>query len=137
MKTIYLSLSIVLMVLIACKRENISVESTPLLGQWGGRGIQVVASDTQVTFEFDCAAGVINRKVMINDNNQFSEKGTFTVVGGNRPITAEMPKPQNVQYEAKVSGNDISLDVKSEDGKTIIGSYTLSKDVYGKLFRCM
>ena len=137
MKTIYLSLSIVLMVLVACKSESLLVASTPLLGQWGGTGIQMVASETQVTFEFDCALGLINRKVMINDNNQFSEKGTFTVVGGNRPITEETPKAQNVQYQAKVLGNDISLDVKSEDGKTIIGSYTLSKDVYGKLFKCM
>ena len=136
MKTILTTLPIILLLLIACKKEDNLIANTPLIGEWGGKGIQVLASDSEVSFNFDCATGLINRKVMVN-SNQFLERGTFTPSAGNRPITEDFPKPQNVQYEAKIAGNDINLDIKSEDGKTLIGTYTLTKNVTGKLFRCL
>ncbi len=136
MKTILITLPIMLVLLIACKKDDNLTSSVPLIGQWGGKGIQIVASDKEITFDFDCASGLINRKVMMN-GNQLSERGTFTPLAGNRPITEDYPKPQNVLYEAKVTGNDINLDIKSEDGKTLIGSYTVSKNVSGRLFRCL
>ena len=131
-----MTLPIILVLLIACKKEDNLYVNVPLIGQWGGKGINIVASENDVTFDFDCATGIINRKVMIK-SNQFSERGTFTLSAGNRPIIGDGPKPQNVQYEAKVSGNDINLDIKSEDGKTLIGTYTVAKNVSGKLFRCL
>lgn len=136
MRTILITLPIILVLLIACKKDDNLAISVPLIGQWGGKGIQITASDTEVTFDFDCASGLINRKVMVN-SNQFSERGTFTPSAGNRPIIGDAPKPQNVFYEAKIAGNDINLDIKSEDGKTLIGSYTVSKNVSGRLFRCL
>lgn len=136
MRTIYMTLPIILVLLIACKKEDNLSLNVPLIGQWGGKGINIVASETEVTFDFDCATGVINRKVMIR-SNQFSERGIFKLSAGSAPIIGDGPKPQNVQYEAKIAGNDINLDIKSEDGKTLIGSYTVTKDAFGKLFRCL
>jgi hypothetical protein len=136
MRTIYLTFPIILILLIACKKEDNLSLNVPLIGQWGGKGINIVASETDVTFDFDCATGIINRKVMVS-SNQFSERGTFKLSVGNAPIIGDGPKPQNVQYEAKVNGNDINLDIMSEDGKTLIGTYTATKDTSGKLFRCL
>lgn len=70
-------------------------------------------------------------------NNLFSEKGTYTQYAGNLPINTNPPEPKNVLYEGNLSGNNVSLIIKSEDGKTIISKYTLAKNAVGTIVRCM
>lgn len=136
MRKINLFLAVIFILLISCtKDENLSPD-VPFSGKWGGQGITVLASDTQVDFEFDCALGTINKKVMIS-NNLFSEKGTYTQYAGNLPINANPPEPKIVVYEGNLSGNNVSLVIKSEDGKTIISKYTLTKNAAGNIVRCM
>ena len=136
MKKINLALAVIFILLISCtKDENLSPDA-PFSGKWGGQGITVLASDTQVDFEFDCATGIINKKVTMS-NKVFSEKGTYTQFAGNLPINANPPEPKIVLYEGTLSGNTVSLVIKSEDGKTVISKYTLSKNASGILVRCM
>jgi hypothetical protein len=137
MKTINLTLFVILGLLISCtKDETLSPDTTLFTGKWGGQGISVVASDTQVTLDFDCASGTISKKVLMS-NNQFSEKGTYTQFSGNVPINADPPQPKSVLYVGSLSANDLSLTIKSEDGKTVIGKYTITKGDAGKIVRCL
>ncbi len=136
MRNINLFLLVTLFLLISCKKdENLSPDTT-FLGKWGGQGISVLASDAQVDFQFDCAIGMINKKVMVS-NNLFSEKGTYTQYAANLPINANPPEPKVVWYEGTVSVNNVSIVIKSEDGKTIISKYNLSKNNAGTIVRCM
>ena len=136
MKNINLLLSAIIILLVSCtKDENLSPD-TLFAGKWGGQGISVLASDTQVTLDFDCASGTIGKKVMLS-NNLFSEKGTYTQFAGNVPVNANPPELKIVQYNATLSGNNLSLTIKSEDGKTIIGTYMIVKNENGKIIRCM
>lgn len=136
MRKIDIFLGLIFILLISCaKDENLSPD-TPFSGKWGGQGVSVLASDTQVDFQFDCATGMINKKVMMS-NNVFAEKGTHTQYAGNLPININPPEPKVVWYEGTVSGNNVSIVIKSEDGKTIIGKYNLSKNTAGTIVRCM
>lgn len=134
MKTIQLFL-IVTVLLFSCAKSQTLSPDVPLLGNWGGRGIALVASDKEVNLNFDCGTGVIPQKVVLS-NNKFSEKGTYTQEMGVLPVNYE-PKPKPVLYEATLASDTLTLVMKSEDGKTTMATYTVGKNVFGKLNRCL
>jgi hypothetical protein len=136
MRNINLLLIVISILLLSCKKDETLGPQSPFTGNWGGTGISIIASDSQVTLEFDCAVGMISKKVMLT-NGQFSEKGTFTQHFGNMPINTTPPEPKPVIYEGNLSGNNISLTMKSEDGKTILSNYTISKNTVGLIVKCM
>lgn len=133
MRNLNLLLIATIILLVSC--TNL-IPDTLFTGRWGGQGISVLVSDTQVTLDFNCASGTISKKVILS-NNLFLEKGTYTQNSGNMPINAILPEPQIVQYEGNLSGSNLSLVIKSEDGNTIIGEYMIVKNESGKIIRCM
>lgn len=72
MKTINLTLFVIVGLLISCTKDTtLSPDTTPLIGKWGGQGISIMASDIQVTLDFDCASGIISKKVLMSNNKWF------------------------------------------------------------------
>jgi hypothetical protein len=136
MRNLNLLLVATIILLVSCTKDDNLIPDTLFTGRWGGQGISVLVSDTQVTLDFNCASGTISKKVMLS-NNLFLERGTYTQNSGNMPINAILPEPQIVQYEGNLSGSNLSLVIKSEDGNTIIGEYMIVKNESGKIIRCM
>lgn len=134
MKTIQLFL-IATALLFSCAKSQTLSPDVPLLGNWGGRGIVLVASDQEVNMNFDCGTGIISKKVVLS-SNKFSEKGTYTQEMGMIPVNYE-PKPKPVLYEATLASDTLTLVMKSEDGKTTMAAYTVGKNVFGKINRCL
>lgn len=134
MKTIQLFL-IATVLLFSCAKSQILSPDVPLFGNWGGRGIALVASDKEVNLNFDCGTGVIPKKVILS-SNKFSEKGTYTQEMGIIPVNYE-PKPKSVLYEATLASDTLTLVMKSEDGKITMATYTLGKNVFGNINRCL
>lgn len=134
MKTVQLFL-IATALLFSCAKSQTLSPDVPLTGNWGGEGVALVSSDTQTTLNFDCGSGEINKKVVLS-SNKFSEKGTYLQIFGNIPVNFDN-KPQSVLYEAVLSGDTLTLTMKSEDGKTTMGTYTVKKGAFGKINRCM
>ncbi|MEA5462064.1 hypothetical protein VB796_23540 [Arcicella sp. LKC2W] len=136
MKNIHVILFAILMILVACTKDEAVNPNIPLMGKWGGQGVEILATDTQINFSFDCASGVIEKNVVLV-NNQFIERGTYTVFKGNNPINIEPPQPQNVQYQGNLASDVLTLSIKSDDGKTQIATYTISKNVVAKIVKCL
>ena len=136
MRNLNLLLVATIILLVSCTKDDNLIPNTLFIGSWGGQGISVSASDTQVTLNFNCASGTINKKVVLT-NNLFSEEGTYTQFSGNVPVNANSPEPQIVHYEGNLSVNNLSLTIKSQDGNTIIGKYIIVKNESGKIIRCM
>ena len=134
MKTIQLFL-IATSLLFSCAKSQILSPDVPLLGNWGGEGVALVASDTQTIVNFNCGSGEINKKVILSAN-KFSEKGTYLQIFGNIPTNYDA-KPQPVLYEATLAGDTLTLIMKSDDGKTTLGTYSVKKGAFGKINRCM
>lgn len=134
MKTIQLFL-IAMALLFSCAKSQTLSPDVPLLGNWGGQGIALVASEKEVNLNFDCGTGVIPQKVVLS-SNKFSEKGTYTQEMGVIPVNYE-PKPKPVLYEATLANDTLTLVMKSEDGKTTIATYTVGKNVFGRINRCL
>ncbi len=136
MKNIHVILFAILMILVACTKDEAINPNIPLMGKWGGQGVEILATDTQINFSFDCASGVIEKNVVLV-NNQFIERGTYTAFKGNNPINIEPPQPQNVQYQGNLASDVLTLSIKSDDGKTQIATYTISKNVVAKIVKCL
>lgn len=134
MKTVQLFL-MATTILFSCAKSQTLSPDVPLLGNWGGESIALVASDTQTTLNFDCGSGEISKKVILSAN-KFSEKGTYLQIFGNIPVNFDA-KPQPVLYEAVLSGDTLTLTMKSADGKTTMGTYVAKKGAFGKINRCM
>ena len=126
---------IAMTLLLSCAKSQTMSPDVVLLGNWGGEGIALVATETQNTFNFNCGSGEINKKVVLSAN-KFSEKGTYLQIFGNVPVGYDA-KPQTVLYEAILSGDTLNLTMKSEDGKTVMGNYSVKKGAFGKINRCM
>jgi hypothetical protein len=134
MKTIQLFIMATAL-LFSCAKSQTLIPDVPLTGNWGGEGVALVASDTKTTLNFDCGSGEINKKVILVAN-KFSEKGTYLQIFGNIPVNYDA-KPQPVLYEATLADGTLTLTMKSEDGKTTMGTYTAKKGAFGKINRCM
>ena len=134
MKTIQLFI-IATVLLFSCAKSQTLSPDVPLLGNWGGQGIALVASDKEVNLNFDCGTGVIPQKVILS-SNKFSEKGNYTQQMGTIPVNYE-PKPQPVLYEGTLASDTLTIVMKSEDGKTTMATYTVGKNVFGKIYRCL
>lgn len=134
MKTIQLFF-VVTALLFSCAKSQTLSPDVPLLGNWGGEGVALVASGTQTTLNFNCGSGEINKKVILSAN-KFSEKGTFLQIFGNIPVNFDA-KPQPVLYEATLADDTLTLTMKSEDGKITLGTYSVKKGAFGKINRCM
>lgn len=134
MKTIQLFL-IATALLFSCAKSQTLSPDVPLAGNWGGEGIVLVASEKDVIMTFDCGSGTIERKVIFS-NNKFSEKGTYLQIFGNIPVNFDA-KPRPVLYEATLVSDTFNLTMKSEDGKTTLGTYSVKKGTSGKINRCM
>ncbi|MDZ7900708.1 MAG: hypothetical protein U5N85_22110 [Arcicella sp.] len=134
MKTIQ-SFFIAMSLLFSCAKSQTLSPDVPLLGNWGGESIALVASDKDVTLNFDCGSGMVEKKVVLS-NNKFSEKGTYLQIYGNVPVNYDA-KPRPVLYEATLTNDALTLTMKSEDGKEILGTYTAKKGAFGKINRCM
>ncbi len=70
MRNLNLLLIATIILLVSC--TNL-IPDTLFTGRWGGQGISVLVSDTQVTLDFNCASGTISKKVILS-NNLFLEK---------------------------------------------------------------
>jgi hypothetical protein len=121
--------------LFSCAKSQTLSPDVPLTGNWGGEGVALVSSDTQTTLSFNCGSGEINKKVVLVAN-KFSEKGTYLQIFGNIPVNYDA-KPQPVLYEAVLANDILTITMKSEDGKTTMGTYTVKKGAFGKINRCM
>ncbi len=121
--------------LFSCAKSQTVSPDVPLSGNWGGEDIALVSSDTKTTLTFNCGSGEINKKVILV-SNKFSEKGTYLQIFGNIPANYDA-KPVPVLYEAVFAGDTLTLTMKSEDGKTTMGTYMVKKGAFGKINRCM
>lgn len=138
MKKNALFIMMALALVFSCVRADDTVVSKAfvMLGKWGADGAEIVANNQKVTLIFNCATAEIPTQVMVDGNNQFLVKGTYTQQMGNS-ITGLSPEIQAVTFEGKIINNELDMTIKRSDDKTLIGTYKLVKDTAGKIVKCM
>ena len=78
-------------------------------GSWGGHHISMKVGAKSATIEYDCANGVIDGPLVVDDNGHFNLRGTHRTEHGG-PIRAdESSKGQPATYTGAINGNTMTL----------------------------
>jgi hypothetical protein len=103
-------------------------------GVWGGQHISINVGATSAAIEYDCAKGVIDGPLVVDDDGHFNLRGTHIMERGG-PIRAdENPKGKPASYTGSIKGNTMTLTLKLADED--VETFTLEKGKRGELFKC-
>ena len=106
-------------------------------GNWGARGISVLVEENGAKIEYDCAHGEIKEKLTVNENGEFEADGTHTRESFGPIIQGKEPKPQPAHYTGKISGDTMTLKVTLTNSNESVGDFTLGRDKYARLTKCL
>jgi len=78
------------------------------IGIWGGNGVAVIVTDTQVTVEGDCFSGLISQTLSPDATGNFSLPGTYTVLAG--PVR-QGQQGTPAQFSGSINGNTMVMNI--------------------------
>jgi hypothetical protein len=104
-------------------------------GEWGGLHISMNVGEKSATIEYDCAKGVIEGPLAVDDAGEFNLRGSFTPERGGPVRADETPRGQGAMYSGTIKGNTMTLTLKI-DGEDDSETFTLEKGKTGKLMKC-
>jgi hypothetical protein len=104
-------------------------------GEWGGLHISMNVGEKSATIEYDCAKGVIEGPLAVDDAGEFNLRGSFTPERGGPVRVDETPRGQGAMYSGTIKGNTMTLTLKI-DGEDDSETFTLEKGKTGKLMKC-
>jgi hypothetical protein len=109
----------------------------PVLGEWGGEHLGLVASVEGAELEFDCATGRTRGAIIPDAAGRFSVAG-FHAPGHGGPIrddevTVELP----ARYDGMVRGELMTISITLLDWATTLGPYTLLRGASPHVFKCL
>jgi len=105
-----------------------------LSGSWGGPHIGLLLEGGIGTVEFDCAGGSIDTNLAASGT--FTAAGTYRAGQGGPVRVGQIFTSQRATYSGSVSGDQMTLSVRLEDGSTL-GPFTLTRGAPGQLTRCL
>lgn len=105
-------------------------------GNWGGTGVTMVVSSTGTAFEFDCAHGFVDARLVVS-GGRFSMVGQYVREHGG-PLPEEFEEdPVAATYDGTIRGSTMTLYVKLVDLQEPIGPYLLERGSQGELRKCL
>ncbi|HEX6733161.1 MAG TPA: hypothetical protein VF074_24275 [Pyrinomonadaceae bacterium] len=122
---------LVFFISVTAKSQNMQRIPT---GVWGGQHINIEVGEKSVTIEYDCASGVINGPLVVDNNGNFKLRGTHRVERGGPIRAGDDTKGQPATYTGSIKGNTMTLNLKIGDGEA--ETFTLEKGKEGELVKC-
>lgn len=110
---------------------------SPVLGEWGGEHLGLVASLEGAELEFDCATGRTSEAITPDAAGRFSVAG-FHFPGHGGPIRQdEEPVRIPARFDGTVRGDFMTISVTLTDWATTLGPYTLLRGASPRVFKCL
>lgn len=109
-------------------------DATLLPGVWGGDHIRFEVTKDGAGIEYDCAHGTVSGRIVVDAEGRFSVAGTHYREHGGPVREGEGSNGQPVRFTGRVGGSLMSLTVTR--GRETIGTYTLTRDSAGRVFKC-
>lgn len=117
------------------RRARIRRASDPLTpGVWGGAHIRFEVTDGGATIEYDCAHGTIDGRILVDSAGRFSVAGRHFPEHGGPVREGEGSNGQPVRINGRVGGSLMHLTVTRAG--TSLGSFDLTRDNEGRVFKC-
>lgn len=103
-------------------------------GQWGGDHITLTVADAVSHVELDCAHGDINGAI---SSSSFSMAGTFVREHGGPIRVDETADSHPALYNGAVNRSLMTLTLRLTDSNEIVGTFTLTRGVAGRIVKCL
>jgi len=103
---------------------------------WGGAHVSMVASEKNVTLEFDCAEGVILNPLKPDANGNFSAEGTYTPQRGGPVKKDSPPNDLPATYKGTIHGDTMHLEVILANKDQQPAPLTLTRGQAGHVVKC-
>ena len=105
-----------------------------LPGVWGGQHIRFEVTEGGAAIEYDCARGTVKGRILVDRAGRFSVAGTYYREHGGPVREGEGSTGQPVRFNGLIGGSLMKLTVTR--GRTRLGTYTLTRDSEGRVFKC-
>jgi hypothetical protein len=106
-------------------------------GSWGAMGIAMEVTETGARIEYDCARGTIGEPLLLDADGRFDVKGLHFREHGGPVREGEETRGDPVRYTGQVTGDDMALTVKPEEGDAPADSYKLVLGKTGRIHKCL
>jgi hypothetical protein len=121
---------------VACSNP-ISPSDHVAVGTWGGAHIALEVTADRGRIEYDCAHGDLAGSLALDQSGRFDVMGTHSPEHGGPVREDEKPVLRPARYAGRVEGGRMTLGVTLTDTGDILGTFTLSQGVAGRLTKCL
>jgi hypothetical protein len=120
-----------------CDRSPGGPSPIEISGAWGGDHVSLTITETGSRLEFDCAHGNIPGAFAVDTEGTFAAPGTYVREHGGPIRDGEIPDAHPAIYGGMVTGIAMRLIVRLTDTNEVIGTFTLTRGVPGRVFKCL
>ena len=111
--------------------------SGPVLGDWGGEHLGLIAGVEGAALEFDCATGEITEAIVPDGAGKFSAAGFHTPGHGGPVRDDEVPVRIPAHFTGTVRGSLMTIEVTLPAWAMTIGPFTLLRGASPRVFKCL
>lgn len=106
------------------------------VGMWGGKFINLEVTDDGASLDFNCAHGMINEPITLDDRGGFNVQGTYVAEGHGPTRQGLESDAANARYSGSVSGDLMNLTITLAESPKRQDTYTLTRGKQGKVSKC-
>jgi hypothetical protein len=96
--------------------------------------VSLEATDKDATLQFDCAHGVINEPISLDQNGNFDVAGSYVREAGG-PVREGQEHVSNARYSGSVRNGAMTLKVRVSNPE-VKGDFSLALGKSGKISKC-
>jgi hypothetical protein len=104
-------------------------------GEWGGEHVRMSVGDTGARLEFDCAHGVVDEALVVDEGGRFEAKGRFVREHGGPTRKDEADGAAPARYRGSAEGKSLVLEIALEEGPPL-GPFRLTLGGRARVVKC-
>jgi hypothetical protein len=104
-------------------------------GEWGGQHVRMSVGEGGALLEFDCARGMVDEALVLDDRGHFEAKGRFIPEHGGPTRKDEAEGAVPALYRGATEGTSLVLEVALEEGAPL-GPFQLTLGGRVRLVKC-
>jgi hypothetical protein len=114
-----------------------AAESRPRVatGEWGGQHVRMSVGEKGALLEFDCAHGMVDEALILDDRGHFEAKGRFVPEHGGPTRKDEAEGAVAALYRGSTEGTSLVLEIALEEGPPF-GPFRLTLGGRARLVKC-
>jgi hypothetical protein len=104
-------------------------------GEWGGQHVRMSVGETGALLEFDCAHGMVDEALVLDDHGRFEAKGRFVPEHGGPTRKDEAEDALAALYRGSTEGTSLVLEIAPVQGPPL-GPFRLTLGGRARLVKC-